>query len=102
MMSTAVGQDSLSIPTAPATSRLAAVTNLLPGPTILSTRGTVCVPNVSAAIDCGPPIRRARVTPASSAAASTASVIPPGGVTITISGTPATVAGTTFLITVEG
>jgi hypothetical protein len=38
----------------------------------LSTRGTVLVPNASAAIAWAPPIRNKRVTPASSAAAMTA------------------------------
>ena len=94
----------MSIPTmpAPATWRFASVTNRFPGPTILSTCGTVRVPNARAATACAPPTRNSRVTPASRAAASTTSGVPPGGVTITISGTPATTAGTVFIITVEG
>ena len=92
----------MSIPANPDTWRLASVTKRFPGPTILSTRGRVAVPQASAAIACAPPIRKARVTPASSAAASTASLTPPGGVTMTISGTLATTAGTTLMMTVEG
>ncbi len=43
-----------------------------------------------------------RVTPESAHAASTASVTPVGGTTATISCTPATSAGTAFMMTEEG
>ena len=41
--------------------RFAAATHALPGPTILSTPGTLRVPYASAAIACAPPIRKNRV-----------------------------------------
>ena len=92
----------MSIPTSPATWRFASVTNRFPGPTILSTRGIVGVPYARAAIACAPPTRNTRSTPASRAAASTTSGVPPGGVTITISPTPATLAGSALIRTVDG
>ena len=45
----------------PTTSAFAAATYALPGPTILSTRGTVAVPYASAAMACAPPSRSSRV-----------------------------------------
>lgn len=78
---------------------------MLPGPTILSTRRIVAVPYASAATACAPPTRQPSLTPAIRAAASTAgSTRPPGpgGVTRTISRTPATRAGTAVISTVEG
>ena len=45
--------------------RLASCTYRLPGPTITSTARTVCVPYVSAATACAPPIRYTRSTPSS-------------------------------------
>jgi hypothetical protein len=94
----------MSMPTVPNTRRLAAATNALPGPQILSTAGTLAVPYASAAMAGAPPIVNARVTPARCAAASTNPLrVPPGvGKTITISGTPATCAGMTFMRTVDG
>ena len=47
-MSTSVGPAIMSMPTWPTTWRLASATQRLPGPTILSTRGTVAVPYASA------------------------------------------------------
>ena len=44
MMSTSVGPAIMSMPTCPTTWRLASATQRLPGPTILSTLGTVAVP----------------------------------------------------------
>ena len=43
------------MPTRPETSSFAAVTQRLPGPTILSTAGIVSVPYARAAIACAPP-----------------------------------------------
>ena len=102
MMSTSVGPAIMSMPTSPTTWRLASATQRLPGPTILSTRGIVAVPYASAAIAWAPPTRKIRVTPESAHAASTASVAPVGGTTAMISCTPATRAGTAFMITDEG
>ena len=102
MMSTSVGPATMSIPTWPTTWRLASATQRLPGPTILSTRGTVAVPNASAPTACAPPIRKIRVTPDRAQAASTVSVTPLGGTTATISCTPATSAGTAFMTTDDG
>ena len=51
-----LGPASPSMPTTPATWRLASVTYAFPGPTITSTRGTVSVPYASAAIAWAPPI----------------------------------------------
>ena len=89
---------------------------------ILSTRGMVAVPQASAATACAPPIVKARLTPATAAAASTrslrsptaAAVLAPSrppvatlprtgvGTTITISPTPATRAGIAFISTLDG
>ena len=102
MTSTSVGPAIMSMPTCPTTCRLASATQRLPGPTILSTRGTVAVPYASAATACAPPIRKIRVTPESAHAASTASVTPCGGTTAMISCTPATSAGTAFMTTDDG
>ena len=69
-----------------------------------STRGTVSVPYAMAAIACAPPTRNTRSTPISRAAASTDRLTAPslpGGVQMTSSLTPATRAGTEFMITVE-
>ena len=71
-----------------------------PGPTILSTRGTVAVPYASAAIACAPPTRNSRVTPASSAAAITTGS--GRGQTTMISRTPATRAGIAVISSDEG
>ncbi len=79
---------------------LAAATQRLPGPTILSTRGTVAVPYARAATAWAPPTRKSRVTPASSAAAITAGS--GRGQTATISRTPATRAGTAVIRSEEG
>ena len=102
MMSTSVGPATMSIPTCPTTWRLASATHRLPGPTILSTLGTVAVPNASAPTACAPPIRKIRVTPDRAHAARTVSVTPLGGTTATISRTPATIAGTAFITTDDG
>ncbi len=94
----------MSMPTSPNTWRLASATYTLPGPTILSARGTVAVPKASAATACAPPIVNTRSTPAMCAAASTASLSSPrgAGTTITSSPTPATRAGMAFISTEEG
>src|SRR5690606_2376381 len=94
----------MSMPTVPNTLRLASATYALPGPTILSTAGTVVVPNASAATACAPPIVNTRSTPAMHAAASTIALRTPSGVgtTITSSRTPATRAGSAFISTDDG
>jgi hypothetical protein len=93
------------MPTTPETWRLASVTNAFPGPTILSTEGTLFVPNVSAAIACAPPAFTTVVAPARFAAYKTSGWIDPserGGVHTTICPTPATNAGTTVIATDDG
>ena len=102
MIRTSVGPAIMSIPTSPTTWRFASATQRLPGPTILSTRGIVAVPYASAATACAPPIVKIRVTPERTHAASTASVTPVGGITAMISCTPATIAGTAFMMTMDG
>ena len=94
----------MSMPTVPKTRRLAAATYALPGPTILSTAGIVAVPYASAAIACAPPIAKARVTPARCAAASSSACFTPSGVgtVMTMSATPAILAGKAFISTVDG
>jgi hypothetical protein len=77
---------------------------MLPGPTILSTAGTVSVPNASAPTAWAPPRVKKRSTPATAAAASTMSLSSPSGagLTMTISATPATRAGSAFISTELG
>ena len=101
---TSDGPAIMSMPTAPKTSRFAVATQMLPGPTILSTRGTVAVPQAIAATACAPPMVKTRCTPQIRAAASTRSFSsPPGaGTHITSSATPATCAGIAFMITDDG
>ena len=93
-----------SIPTRPNTSRLAVDTQALPGPTILSTAGMLCVPQARAATAWAPPMVQIRSTPASRAAASTAGSSSPrgAGTVITTSPTPATRAGIAFISTDDG
>jgi hypothetical protein len=81
------------------------VTNKFPGPTILSTAGTVAVPNANAAIACAPPMRNIRCTPATTAAARTNGLTEPsraGGTIMITSRTPATTAGMAVIKTEEG
>ena len=95
----------MSMPTWPKTCRLASATKTLPGPVILSTRGTVSVPQARAATAWAPPQRKTRSTPAMRAAARmTGFTSPPqvGGETMTISRHPAILAGMAFISTVEG
>src|SRR6185369_3279491 len=103
-ITTSVGPAIASIPTTPNTIFFAAATYLLPGPVILSTRGTVSVPNASAAIACAPPTAYTSLMFSSINAAATAgfSENVRGGVVTTIRSTPATCAGTTFITTDEG
>ena len=99
-----LGPAIMSMPTRPKTRRLACATYALPGPTILSTRGTRSVPKASAPTACAPPIVNTRSTPAIAAAASTIGLRTPSGVgtTITSSPTPATLAGMAFISTDDG
>jgi hypothetical protein len=105
MMATSLGPAHMSTPTMPHSSRFASATYRLPGPTIFSTAGMVSVPYAIAATACAPPTLNTRCTPASRAATSTeAGMLPSccGGVQRIISSTPATRAGTAFMITVLG
>ena len=91
--------------TCPNTSFLAVATYRLPGPVILSTRGTCSVPNAIAATACAPPALTMRVTPESRAAARISGETLPsrcGGVAIRISDTPASLAGMAFMSTLDG
>ena len=86
--------------TCPYTIIFAAVTYLLPGPTILCTFGIVSVPYASPATPQGPPTLNILSHPAISAATSIAGftvMFFSGGVTATISLTPATFAGSTVI-----
>ena len=83
-----------------ATCALAAETQALPGPTILSTGGMVAVPYASAATACAPPMRNRRDTLASTAAASTAGA--GFGQVAIISGTPAARAGSAVISRDDG
>src|SRR5262249_9487015 len=97
------GRDSM--PTMPATSRLASVTYTLPGPTTTSTGGIDFVPYANAAIACAPPTRYTSSTPTNAAAANVAAgTLPsgPGGTQRASSGTPATRAGIAVMRTVDG
>src|SRR5206468_1084451 len=84
--------------------RFPVATQTFPGPTILSTRGTLSVPYASAATACAPPIRYSRSTPARWQAARTIGVSPsfPTGETAITSPTPATRAGMPVMSTVDG
>ena len=102
--STSEGPATMSMPTRPNTRRFAAATYAFPGPTILSTAGTVAVPKASAATACAPPTRTMRSTPAKAAAASTGPLTTPSGVGVTMinSRTPATLAAMALMTTDEG
>ena len=84
---------------------LAVATYTLPGPTILSTRGTLCVPYAMAAIACAPPSLTIWEIPAIFAAARmTAGTLPAasGGVHRKIFDTPAILAGIAAISTELG
>src|SRR5581483_6911775 len=88
-----------------ATACLAAVTQALPGPKILSTLGTVSVPYARAAMACAPPTLNTDSIPQRRAATRTAGFALPsrrGGVQSTRRGQPAMRAGTANMITAEG
>ena len=83
---------------------LAAMTYWLPGPKILYTFGTDCVPYAIAPIACTPPILNTLSTPTTLAAARIAGFTLPsviGGVQSTISLQPAILAGVASINTVE-
>ena len=87
-----------------ATIRFASATHAFPGPQILSTRGIAPAPNASAAIACAPPtVQIASIPEIWAANAITGSRLPSGrgGVTVTISLTPATFAGIASINSVE-
>lgn len=88
------------MPTGPKTCRLASFTKALPGPTILSTRGTLSVPKAIAAMACAPPMRKIRSAPARSQPATIAGWAF-GGRQATTSPTPATRAGTIVITGAE-
>ena len=73
---------------------------MLPGPTMRSARGTVLVPKANAAMACAPPIWKTCRTPNKCAVPK----IPVTGLGVAtqILGTPATCAGITVIIRVEG
>src|SRR5690606_9060115 len=103
--STSEGPAGQSMATTPLSCRLASVTYALPGPTTLSTRGTLWVPSAMAATAPAPPTANTRSAPASAQAASTAAggrPSGPGGEHTTTSPTPATRAGTTPISTLLG
>ena len=103
--SISLGPAIMSMSTRPNTCRFASATQALPGPTILSTRGTEAVPYASAATPCAPPRRNTRSTPAIFAAARIASgCVPsgPGGEIMTSCRHPASFAGIAVMSTVEG
>src|SRR5262245_50953438 len=98
MISSSDGPAGQSIATSPVSCRFASVTYTLPGPTILSTRGTDSVPSAIAAIAPAPPTAKTRRAPPIAQAASTVaggSPFGPGGEHTMTSLTPATPAGTT-------
>ncbi len=101
-----LGPATMSMPhTSEATSLFAVATKMLPGPVILSTRGTLSVPYARAAMACAPPALRILLTPHMCAAASTSGLTLPSaftGVAIMTSCTPAILAGMAFMSTVEG
>src|SRR5439155_26162418 len=101
-----VGPASASMPTVPRTSRLAAVTQTLPGPVITSTGTHPDVPYANMAIACAPPTAYTSSTSSSAQAASTYGSGSPvcfwGGLVTAIEPTPATWAGTTFITTLDG
>src|SRR5205807_8861050 len=81
------------------TNCLAAVTYLLPGPEIFSTRGIEFVPYARAAIACAPPTRAILSMPRTFAVANSSAF---GlGQTAAIFGTPATWAGTAVMTSVD-
>jgi len=99
-----LGPAIMSIPVRPKTSFLAVATQALPGPTILSTAGTDRVPYAIAATAWAPPTLKIRSTPAICAAAARTGLSPPlpTGLAMTISLTPAILAGMAAMSTVEG
>ena len=104
-ITTSLGPAMVSIPTKPDTSFLAVATYIFPGPTILSTLGIVCVPNVKAAMPCAPPILKIFLIFNISAATKIEGAMLPfsfGGEIKTMSLTPAMMAGMADMSTVEG
>ena len=108
MTSTSDGPAGMSMagpPGSPATQDLAAVTQALPGPKILSTGRMLSVPSARAAMAWAPPTLNISDTPARRAAASTAgSALPSrrGGVHSTRLGQPAMRAGTASMMAADG
>ncbi|MCY1522333.1 hypothetical protein D9M68_571820 [compost metagenome] len=68
MTSVSVGPANRSIPTRPYSWRLASATNILPGPTSMSTGATLGVPTAMATTACTPPSTRISSAPAMSMA----------------------------------
>ena len=104
-MRISLGPAIMSMETLPKTCFFASATNALPGPTILSTFGTVSVPYARAAIACAPPTLKILSTPAIFAAAMITGLTEPsfcGGVVMTSSLTPAIFAGMASIKTVDG
>ena len=100
MTITSEGPAGMSMATVSALSScLAVVTYWLPGPKILSTRGTLSVPYAMAAMAWAPPSRKTRWMPQQAAAYSTSGLW--AGVHSTTSGQPAICAGRASMSTVE-
>ena len=108
MIITSVGPAGISIETGRFSDEiicLALVTQLFPGPNILSTRGIDSVPNAKAAIDWAPPTLKILPIPLNFAATVTASLTTPkslGGETTTDCLFLASEDGTPSMIAVEG
>ena len=83
---------------------MAVATNILPGPVITSTLGMVSVPYAIAPIADAPPTLKTCVTLQrwQAARSNSFSSLSGAGVQITISSTPATCAGITFISNEEG
>ena len=98
------GPATISIPTSPKTSFLAAETKIFPGPTILLTFLIFFVPYVMAAIAWAPPIEKISLMPTFFAAYKTPGLCSPFsfGLSITILLTLAIFAGIAFIKTVDG
>src|SRR5579875_601235 len=106
-MPISVGPASASMPTTPRTQRLAAATQMLPGPVTRSTGGHPSTPYANIATAWAPPTACTSSTPSRAQAASTAGFGRPpnsgfGGDATASEATPATWAGTTFMTTLDG
>ena len=99
MTRVSVGPAKRSMPTRPKSWRLASATNMLPGPTSMSTGAMDAVPIAIAATACTPPSARISSAPAKCIAATIAGCGSPwkGGAVATMRPTPATLAVSTLM-----